>query len=216
MSAIVLAAGSNTRLQPLVAPHQKPLLLINGKPLIKHAIDHAIEFWDVRESNINIVVSPHNAANISSVLSKDDIQYTLQARPLGIIDALKRAIRSCDKDLVLILCSDNIFGHNFHSRNSIFSRIPSQGLYSVIAINEQLSSHLTKLHYDSDQKIHYLATSNTVPVSWVGPLLAPRTILIDALNSSKDVETLINLLCKTNRFYGVKMNCSDLGIPEAL
>ena len=39
MKAIILAGGYATRLWPLTKKHAKPLLLINGKPMVTHIVE---------------------------------------------------------------------------------------------------------------------------------------------------------------------------------
>jgi len=39
MKALILAGGYATRLWPLTKEKAKPLLLVNGKPLVTHVID---------------------------------------------------------------------------------------------------------------------------------------------------------------------------------
>lgn len=111
---IILAAGKNTRLRDVVPAYYKPLVVINGRPLIvtltvelKQRCDHVI-----------IVVSPENSAPIADVLRSngllDDRRVTFIVQPYaaGPGDAVLRALRASHADRLLLVLGDNIIPHS--------------------------------------------------------------------------------------------------------
>ena len=79
---------------------------MNGKPLIRHAIDHAEKDW--KSTDITVVVSPENSRAIMS-LARHDYNYVVQPTPLGVVDAIARGLPYCCGQWTLILCADNTF-----------------------------------------------------------------------------------------------------------
>ncbi len=58
MKAIVLAAGKSTRLQPVVNSLPKPMVQINGKPILEHTI-LLLKHYGINEIYINLHYLPH-------------------------------------------------------------------------------------------------------------------------------------------------------------
>ncbi len=86
MNVVVLAGGSGTRMG---GKTPKPLVLLNGRPLILHVMDNVREvFKDVR---IRIVVGKGNSKEMMDALG-EGFEYTLQPKALGTADALKFGI----------------------------------------------------------------------------------------------------------------------------
>ena len=101
MYAVILAGGSGTRMG---GKTPKPLIKINGKPLILHVVDNIKSvFGDVK---IRIVVGKRNANEIMSRMGSD-FDYAIQPKALGTADALKHGIEGIDpKEKVLIMYAD--------------------------------------------------------------------------------------------------------------
>lgn len=101
MYAVILAGGSGTRMGGRTP---KPLVEINGKPLILHVVDNIRSVFE--NVKIRIVVGKRNANEIMSRIgSKFD--YAIQPKALGTADALKYGIERIEpKEKVLIMYSD--------------------------------------------------------------------------------------------------------------
>ena len=52
MDVVVLAAGKNERLEGVVAPYHKPLIVLNGRPLIKSLVIDAYTTFLHREKEL--------------------------------------------------------------------------------------------------------------------------------------------------------------------
>jgi dTDP-glucose pyrophosphorylase len=110
MKAVILAAGAGKRLRPLTNYIPKPLLPIDGKPMIGEVVKNLGTF-DVQE--IVVVIGP-KGNEIKKYLSsfKAPISYVTQEKPLGTAHALSAASKKIDGD-VLVTASDTVYpkGH---------------------------------------------------------------------------------------------------------
>lgn len=86
-------------------PFWKPLLVVNGEPLIRRAVDMAMRSGAIR---VVVVVAPENALPISQVLDGLPIYIIVQPRPSGPGHALLLGVELCQDDRVLVLMGDNV------------------------------------------------------------------------------------------------------------
>lgn len=112
---VVLAAGKNTRLKGVVPSYYKPLMVINGKPLIVTIVRNALFFC----KHVVVVVSPQNAQAISEVLDDNSlfacelgkgprVTLVVQPKALGPGDGLRHGMQACRSKRILLLLGDNI------------------------------------------------------------------------------------------------------------
>lgn len=107
---LILAAGKNTRLSGVVPSYYKPLVIVNGRPLIVNITRDLLQ----RCKNVVIVVSPENATPIADVLVAnrlmEDTRVSLVVQPIaaGPGDAVDRGLRCVESSHVLIALGDNI------------------------------------------------------------------------------------------------------------
>lgn len=205
ISAIVLAAGANERLKTIVPPFMKPLILMNGRPLIQHAVGHALSDWDVKQ--VVIVAGPDNAKQLVDVLpGRVNYNWVLQPRPMGVIDALMRAVQTVTSDRVVILCADNTFASDIQ-----MPRLEDTGSY--IAVRRDIKAvdavRFTRLSYNADGTV---CEDTNGSACWVGPLYTYTTRLLNVLKSVPHGAR--ELVSELGFFYPLEMRCEDLGIPE--
>lgn len=117
---LILAAGKNTRLAGVVPSYYKPLVIVNGRPLIVNLTRDLLQ----RCQNVVIVVSPENAAPISDVIESNGllsprVSLVLQPVASGPGDAVERGLKCVENQHVLLALGDNI--------------IPSSDLDAIIA-----------------------------------------------------------------------------------
>lgn len=103
MDAVILAAGRGERLNGVTAPFHKPLLVMNGKPLVAQAVDLAAQVCE----NVHVVVAPENALPISQVLGNRDVNLIVQRTACGPGHALYIGSQLASDD-VLVLLADNL------------------------------------------------------------------------------------------------------------
>lgn len=107
--AVILAAGRGSRMKENTSDHKlktipKPLLDINGKPMIeekiKKLVDNGIE--------ICLVINPDHKEIFNEKLKNYDIKYRYQLEPLGTANALYAAKDFVREELFLLLMGDDI------------------------------------------------------------------------------------------------------------
>ncbi len=103
MRALVLAAGDGTRMQPLTSSMPKSLLPVAGKPLIQHMLE-TLKSSKIRD--ITILVSPGRRYIEQELGDGEDlglnIDYLVQAKPLGTANAVGTASKSIDEPFLAI------------------------------------------------------------------------------------------------------------------
>lgn len=105
MDAVILAAGQGERLAGIMPRFHKPLLVVNGKPLVRTAVEHAIE---AGASRIVVVVAPANAQPISEVLGDLPAFMIVQRVARGPGDGLLHGLEVCSDIRTLVLMADNV------------------------------------------------------------------------------------------------------------
>jgi len=92
VKVVILAGGAGTRVFPLAAKRPKPMFRLLGKPLVQYVIENFVAAG-MREF---VVVVGHESELIKDYLGDGSnfgcrIEYTLQAEPLGMANALQTA-----------------------------------------------------------------------------------------------------------------------------
>lgn len=107
---VILAAGRNTRLAGIVPSYYKPLLIVQGKPLVVRLTQ------DLRSlcASVTVIVSPENSAPICDVLYANgllDANTNIVVQPMarGPGEGLYRGLR-CTRpgSRIILACGDNL------------------------------------------------------------------------------------------------------------
>ncbi len=112
MDAIILAAGRGVRLRPLTDSIPKPLLPINGQPVI---ISLLATLLDIDLKKINIVLG--YKGNLvkeyieKNIITEKVIEFFYQKNLIGSADALLKAIEGVTEEFIY-MASDTIFDQN--------------------------------------------------------------------------------------------------------
>jgi mannose-1-phosphate guanylyltransferase len=112
-TAIIIAGGLGTRLRPLTETTPKPLLPIQGKPIIEHTIKqlkkHGIQ---------KIILSIGYKAEQIQEYFKDgstfglEISYSIEDQPLGTGGAIRKAVGNLNTP-VFVIWGDNLMDINY-------------------------------------------------------------------------------------------------------
>lgn len=210
----------------------KPLMLVNGMPLIQHAVRHAVEDWHIHHL-MTIVVSPENAALITQVVVNQH-NFVIQPQPEGVVNAIRRALPFCQQEWTLILMADN----TFDMKGLTLQSSELQPLAPFIGVREDLqwpeSARFTRVKYRKIDVNTHNEPNKTVfsggvellnrnisdpgNAVWIGPLLLNTEALkLAAAVPVRDIEDLImRATSNGTKLRPISLNCADLGIPEAL
>lgn len=109
-TAIILAGGFGTRLQPVVSNLPKPMAPVNGKPFLDYQLRY------LKHSGITTVIlsvgylSEKIRDHYQSAFMGLDIRYVVESTPLGTGGGIRLALESCHDNEVLVLNGDSFFG----------------------------------------------------------------------------------------------------------
>jgi MurNAc alpha-1-phosphate uridylyltransferase len=110
MNAIVMAAGEGRRLRPVTENWPKPVLPIDGRPVVARLVR------DLREAGSErvTVVTGHLAEQVERLLGDGsafglELRYAHQPRPDGSADAVSRALAAGAEPPLLVATADTVF-----------------------------------------------------------------------------------------------------------
>jgi molybdopterin-guanine dinucleotide biosynthesis protein A len=102
VDAVVMAAGEGRRLRPLTERYAKPVLPIDGRPVIVTLL-HELSAAGVDRVT---VVTGHLAEQVETLLDGFDVRFVRQPEPLGSADAVRRGLDSLP---ALVVGADTVF-----------------------------------------------------------------------------------------------------------
>lgn len=149
MKSIILAAGYATRLYPLTLNTPKPLLDINGKPIIEYILD---KIFEINVNEIFIVTNNKFFAHFNKWLKNyktnipikvlNDGTLTNETR-IGAIGDINFAIKKENiKDDILVIGGDNLFKLSLKE----FINFQKNKKTSIIAAHDIKDKELAKLY----------------------------------------------------------------------
>lgn len=219
MDAVVLAGGRGLRLAGITPPFYKPLLPIDGVPLVTRAVNHAV-VSDLIE-NIVVVVAPENALPICQVLplhAGRSIYTVVQPTPLGPGDALRIGLQTAARsDDVLVLLADNVM-----TDAQVEDVIKLRGV-STKRYERHAAVRFTRWDRDKARWVEKVDVTSTqvdaddMVTCWVGPIVVNRTRALRTLHMmTSDTELLIgpylsDILATAKH---VHTDAYDIGTPE--
>jgi NDP-sugar pyrophosphorylase family protein len=105
VEAIVMAAGDGTRMQPITDRWPKPILPIDGRPVI------ATLLRQLAEEGIGpvTVVTGYLAEQVEALLEGLEVRFARQAAPDGSADAVGRALAAGATPPALVSAADSVF-----------------------------------------------------------------------------------------------------------
>ncbi len=152
MKAVILAGGRGVRLRSLTDFVAKPLLPINGRPVI----EQVIELLRNAEINKICIVIGHLGEQVKDFIGDGydlgvDITYKRQKEQLGTVHALKAAGDFIEKEDLLVIASDCIMPADhiqdlikFHFTNNCNATLSLKEL----SADEMIQSSTVKLEKD--------------------------------------------------------------------
>jgi glucose-1-phosphate thymidylyltransferase len=115
VKGVILAGGKGTRLYPLTRITNKHLLPIYDRPMVTYVVEALVQAGVVE---VMLVTGGTHAGEFFRLLGNghghgvDRLLYAYQEEEGGIADALGLAERFVDRDPVVVMLADNIFGRS--------------------------------------------------------------------------------------------------------
>jgi MobA-like NTP transferase protein len=102
VEAVVMAAGEGRRLQPLTERYAKPVLPIDGRPVIVTLLH------ELRDAGIErvTVVTGHLAEQVEALLEALGVRFVRQPQPIGSADAVRLGLVGLP---ALVVGADTVF-----------------------------------------------------------------------------------------------------------
>jgi len=189
LEAVVMAAGEGRRLRPLSERYAKPVLPIDGRPVIVTVLR------DLRDAGVGAVtvVTGHLAEQVEALLEGFDVRFVRQPEALGGADAVRRA--ALDPPYV-VAGADTLF-----SRGAIAGFVEQAPAYdNAVAVRPRPESPVKDrvkveaglvTRFDNDDPENLTAGA---PLWWIGPsahrhldtLTGPPFELKEALQRASD------------------------------
>lgn len=141
MKVIILAGGYATRLWPLTKERAKPLLLLNGKPLISHIIDKIPDELEIilctnqkfSKSFKEWKNHWHKDRNIIIAVEKTHSEK----QKFGALGAIVECIKRFDiKEDIWVIGGDNFFGFSLENFISKYKGAPLIAAYDIGPLKE--------------------------------------------------------------------------------
>lgn len=229
MDTVILAAGKGSRLDGIAAPFHKPLLVVNGQPLIRQCVELAERA--AGPGSIIVVAAPENAAPISHVLNgagHGRVDMIIQREPKGPGHALLTGLKLVTTDQVLVLLGDNVVTY------ADVDKVVKAGTPNTIGVSlmplaeAQRFTRLRKVDGGLKwvEKVPVTeddATDHGMATCWVGPCKVDTSKMEHAIR--KDIGSggvigreipIGSLFNKLGDFGTVAVQSIDIGVPEAL
>lgn len=135
IDVIIMAGGKGLRLLPLTQVLPKPLVPINGKPMLEHILDN---FKNFKFKNVYLILN-HQANLIKSYFQNYDknisLQYFKEPEPLGTIGGIKSINTNISENFLLTNC-DTLFRIDFNKLIDFHKK--NKNLITVLVSKNQL------------------------------------------------------------------------------
>lgn len=242
---IILAAGRNTRLRGVVPSYHKPLMIVNGRPLVVSLVKNTLLVTET----VTVLVSPENCGPIAEVLDCNDVldhrvNLVVQPSARGPGDGLYRALQATTAERIVLVCGDNVVPVqdllNTVDTDEFATRQPNLVTASVMLTTDEADARrFTRIPEKLDEFIEtdpaYLDLhdawagrgywSDKHYRCWVGPLIFDREVAEKIFRAKVLSYKIGDPECKISRAFNgvpglliqvVPGNSVDIGTSDAL
>lgn len=221
--AMVLAAGLGKRMRPLTATRPKPLVRVDGRPLIDHCLDKLDEAG-VTRAVVNVHYLPgqiaaHLAHRKSPAIVISDESEALLETGGGLV----RALPLIDADPFFCLNSDNIW---LDGPNNVFALLSEAWDPARMDALLLLVSHarafnykgLGDFHLDPLGQISRRKPGRVAPFIFSGIQIVSHRLLKDAPEGAFSTGVLWNRAIDAGRLYGISHSglWFEVGAPHMI
>lgn len=225
MDAVILAAGKGERLNGIMPRFHKPLMVVNGMPLVRQATEAAFKSG---AEQVVVVVAPGNTQPISEVLEGfSNLKMVVQRHATGPGDGLVIGLELVRTDRALVLMGDNVL--TVEDVRAVVAAEPfAVGVQSLPATDD--AQRFTRYTSDGSwlEKVPYKGEGEDIVAghitAWVGPITIDVNAARDALaclhkafhhdGVEHPIGPYLNYISPNAKL--VNVNSIDIGTPQAI
>ncbi|MFW6448718.1 MAG: sugar phosphate nucleotidyltransferase [Halobacteriota archaeon] len=231
MQAVIPAAGRGTRLGALTARRPKGLVPVDGRPLIEHALEAAIQLG---ADELVVVIGYRGAAirdHLGGAYGGRPVRYVEQPNPVGLADAVARAGAALEGDFVVVN-ADNVFSGELGglrdrllttADGALLVETADAATARTTGVVDVADGRVVGVRERPDEPMSSLVTTGIYAL----PLDAVHAchLVTPSDRGERELAAAIDLLCRAGyhveaiRFEGVRVNVNtptDLGRAAAI
>lgn len=232
MDIIILAAGKNERLKGIVPPFHKPMLVINGRPLIAQLVEAVQSLTKLHTApgvtpRIIIVCAPQNINALTTVLPMiDNMLFVVQREADGVLNAVRTGLSVTTDTTVTLLCADNVIALTTWLLDP-FKRNTTIELDTLYIHGQFMSADTVEQftyfsHGKWFEKTPVVGDSSARRFCWLGPLTFNASLMRSAINrytvdhpsENQSIGRVLNYY--TGERQMIVSDALDIGLPENL
>jgi MurNAc alpha-1-phosphate uridylyltransferase len=224
--AMVLAAGLGTRMRPITDTIPKPLVKIDGKPMIDYALDSLAEAGVERA-----VVNVHHHADqmLDHLQSYKRLEIIISDERQGLMNnggGLAKGLKLLDRGPVFVTNADLFWIGELARQPSNLVRLA--GFFDANRMDmamlcvklEDTTGHNGKNDFnrDSEQRLSRFRADGPDPVVYAGAIAMQTSLLDDAPDDAFNVNIYFDKAIARGRLYGMMLegHWLTVGTPEAI
>ncbi len=224
--AMVLAAGLGTRMRPITDTIPKPLVKIDGKPMIDYALDSLAEAGVERA-----VVNVHHHADqmLDHLQSYKRLEIIISDEREGLMNnggGLAKGLKLLDRGPVFVTNADLFWIGERAGQPSNLVRLA--GFFDAERMDmamlcvklEDTTGHNGKNDFnrDAEQRLSRFRADEPDPVVYAGAIAMQTSFLDDAPDDAFNVNIYFNKAIARGRLYGMMLegHWLTVGTPEAI
>ena len=220
---MIMAAGMGLRMRPLTNERPKPLIEVDGRTLLDHAIDRLMH---VGVKHILVNVHYKGEMVIEHVKRRRDVEIMIQDERDRLLDtggALKRALPFFNGEPFFSHNSDSIWLESWSSNLERMTQIWNDQHMDCLML---LAATHSSIGYegggdftmDSDGRLARRQPPRITPFAWPGvQLMHPRLIAHAPTSDVFSTNKLWDVAISEGRLFGIRMDGKwmHIGTPEA-
>lgn len=193
LSAVIMAGGKGNRMKPFTEILPKPLLPLDGKPILSKIIDN---FLSIKLSNIYISIN--SSSEIIKAFYRNDKQKKLkfieEKRPLGTIGSLNLLKNQLTENFFITNC-DTLLRSDYY--DLIDFHLKNQCLLTIVGcqINESIPYGICKINSKNRKLTEIVEKPKNTFIANTGFYIANKSIIeFIPKNKEFNMDKLINIL----------------------
>ena len=223
--AMVLAAGLGTRMRPITDTIPKPLVKIDGKPMIDYALDALVAAVERAAVNVH-----HHADQMLDHLGKyRGLEIIISDERDGLMNSgggLAKGLRLLERDSIFVMNADLFWIGELPGRPTNLQRLAGffdaeQMDMALLCVRiEDTTGHNGKNDFSlgADGRLTRFRDDPTNPVVYAGAIVMNPSLLDDAPKDAFNLNIYFDKAIARGRLFGMVLegHWLTVGTPEAI